>query len=309
VSKGRWLLQEGRPAEALAAFDEMLAAFPTSGLAADARYLARIARIDMGLALGDAGAASVDRAGAVREFDLAIGGQYDFALTAARIAKATVLWTGGSQREGDALMADAMKEWHTAQTRAPRAAPGPIEHDVVSIRSFLFTPAGSPLYSDLRLNGHRFPVALPPYALVPAEVMVTARGREASRLTLPQTFPAFDGALFIANDQIDLLDRIITKLGGTRTRTPTAIMQIPNQPVGPSLRILDLWNRYFAARPGHWRGWDLLTSPIIGSVEFLDDERTQALVAVGLGYGGGVLLLTKRDGAWSVTRIVSQWAT
>ena len=308
MSKGRWLLEQARPAEALAAFDELIAAFPTSALAADARYLGRRSRIDMGLALGNADAAIVDRAGAIREFDRAAEGTYDFGVTAARIAKATITWTGGAQRDADALMTEAMKEWQAQQVRSARPTLGAIDRDVAGIREFLFTPTGSPAFEGLPLNhSFRFPPAPPPYMLVPADISVKLRNAEGSRRTVLQTFPDLENVIFVTGDQAEVLDRIITTLGGTRTRTPTAVMQVPNQPVGPALRVLDLWNRYFPARPGHWSGWELLTYPVIGAVEFLDDNRTQALVPVTLGYGGGTLLLTKQNGAWSVTRVVSQW--
>ena len=307
VSKGRWLLEQARPAEALAAFDEAAARFPSSPLAGEARYLARRARIDMGLALGNADGPTVDRAGAIREFDRAAEGPYDFAVTAARIARATITWTGGAQREADALMSEAMKEWQAQQVRGARRPLDPVERDVESIRAFLFTPTGSRAFDGLPLNSFRFPPAPPPYMLVPADISVKLRNAEARRRTVLQTFPNLENVIFVTGDQVEMLDRIITTLGGTRTRRPTDVMQIPNQPVGPALGVLDLWNRYFPARPGHWRGWDLLTNPLIGSVVFVDDDRTQAMVAVTLGYGGGTLLLTKQNGAWSVTRVVSQW--
>ena len=53
---------------------------------------------------------------------------------------------------------------------------------------------------------------------------------------------------------IDLLERMLYRLGGTKRREPGHVMETPNQPVGDSLRILQLWQRFFPARPGHWGG-------------------------------------------------------
>jgi len=86
-------------------------------------------------------------------------------------------------------------------------------------------------------------------------------------------------------------------------------MQTPNQPVGASLDILALWNKFFAARPGHWGGWELETYPVITRLEFTDAARTRAEAAVTIGYSGATVVLEKTAGRWVAVRLTNHWIT
>ena len=73
--------------------------------------------------------------------------------------------------------------------------------------------------------------------------------------------------------------------------------------------ILAFWNRFFAARPGHWGGWVLATYPIVTEIEFLDTGRTRANAAVTIGYSGATVVLEKIDGEWRAVKLTHMWVT
>jgi len=102
---------------------------------------------------------------------------------------------------------------------------------------------------------------------------------------------------------------MIVRLGGTKRREPTQIMETPNQPVGDSVRIVALWARFFPARPGHWGGWELETYPVIDEIHFTNAERTRASAKVTIGYSGATVELEKEGGAWLARRLTNRWIT
>jgi hypothetical protein len=99
------------------------------------------------------------------------------------------------------------------------------------------------------------------------------------------------------------------KRGGTATREPTAVMEVPHQPIGPAINVFELWNEFFAARPGHWSGWEFETYPTVDEIEFLDGARTQAALKVRVGFSGATVLLEKQNGQWKALRLVNHWVT
>jgi hypothetical protein len=108
---------------------------------------------------------------------------------------------------------------------------------------------------------------------------------------------------------VDYLTRAVSRLGGTRRREPTAIMEVPNQPIGDAQAIIRWWNRFFPARPGHWVGFEIMTYPAFTSIEFTNAERSRALVPVNIGYAGADVVLDKVDGVWTITELVNPWVT
>ena len=107
-------------------------------------------------------------------------------------------------------------------------------------------------------------------------MQVLLPGGDTLRVTAREPRLAAVKTLFLDADTIAMLDTIVDRLGGAGKRQPAQIMETPNQPIGPSLDILQLFNRFFAARPGHWGGWVFETYPILTQVEFLDAARTRA---------------------------------
>jgi len=140
-------------------------------------------------------------------------------------------------------------------------------------------------------------------------VSVKLAGSDVTTHTIVQRFPGLPNVLQLRASDISLLERIVTSLGGTKRRAPQQIMETPNQPVGDSKRIVDFWNQFFPARPGHWGGWVLETYPVITRIEFLDAARTKASAFVTVGYSGATVVLEKIDGKWKAVRLTNQWIT
>jgi hypothetical protein len=57
----------------------------------------------------------------------------------------------------------------------------------------------------------------------------------------PEPTASAGKVLFFDTGQLATLERIMVALGGTRRREPLQIMEVPNQPIGDSMRILDTW--------------------------------------------------------------------
>ena len=113
--------------------------------------------------------------------------------------------------------------------------------------------------------------------------------------------------LFADTQTLALLDAVLFSLGGTKRRQPQQIMETPNQPVGASMSVLDLWTGFFPARPGHWGGWELTSYPQLTRIEFLDAAHLRAAASVTVGYSGATIVLEKRDGVWKAVTLTNQW--
>jgi hypothetical protein len=85
-------------------------------------------------------------------------------------------------------------------------------------------------------------------------------------------------------------------------------METPNQPIGASVEIADLWGRFFHVRQGHWAGWELTTYPHLSTIE-LDASGTGALAKVTIGYSGCTVVLEKENGRWVAKRLTEIWIT
>lgn len=147
------------------------------------------------------------------------------------------------------------------------------------------------------------------YLLVNAGVLVKQHDGDATRVSLIRSFDAEGKVIFFESEQIALLKDIITRFGGTKRRTPRHVMETPNQPIGDSMQILKLWTKFFAARPGHWGGWELETYPVITGIQFADPGRTKASARVTIGYSGGTVELEKENDRWVAKRLAGIWIT
>ncbi|HSC27916.1 MAG TPA: tetratricopeptide repeat protein, partial [Vicinamibacterales bacterium] len=291
VERGRSLLARGSYLEAVAVLRRVIEQHPESTAVPEARYLAHRARLEHALQLADVERAGADEGAAMKELGALAREPNDFAVTAARIARASVLWKQGNAAGAEEAMMSALTGWH-AQQQVSSPAAG-LETDVAEIRRVLFLPQGGDIYESGRWNAYSWPRTPAPFALVNTDVQVKRHDGEVVRVTLVQELPAAQTVLFFDSEQIDSLERIIVKLGGTRRREPRQIMETPNQPVGDSMQILRLWNRFFPARPGHWGGWEIETYPVVTLIEFTNPERTKAAARVTIGYSGATVVLKK----------------
>lgn len=310
LEQARGLIEYERWGDARASLDRFLRQHPRSPLAPEARYRAHIVQLQQALNLADVQSASPQAAAALAALDAIAADPWDPAVGIARIARACILLSMGDAQGAEAAMRAALTEWREKQTPPPggRRLTG-IEEDVAEIRRLAFRPAGGDPYTRER-RWEAFPKAvLPPFATVKPDVPVVLPG---GRITSVRAFRAsadVPPVLFIDDEQIALLHRVVEKLGGNRTRQPSQPMEVPHQPIGGSMAIVGLWNRFFNAVPGHWGGWMFESPPTVTRIEFLNAERTKASAFVTIRYEGATLVMEKEGGVWKVTAIVSRWIT
>ena len=307
LERGRVLLLRKRHSEALTELRRLSEQYPKSGLVPQARELAHRARLERALQRADVERPDADERAAIEELDALVTESNDFAVTAAKIARASLLWKQGNAPAAEVAMSRALTEWHARQRTSTPATD--LEKDVAEIRRAIFLPRGGALYGADRWNAFTFPAAPAPFLLVNADVTVKRPDDDPVRVSLVQAFGGDDKALFFDSGEIDFLEQMIYRLGGTRRREPKQIMATPNQPVGDSMQILRLWNKFFHARPGHWGGWEIETYPVITEIEFTNPERTKAAAKVTIGYSGATVELEKEAGKWVAKRLTNQWVT
>lgn len=310
LERGRWLLRQGRYDEAAAAFTILQAEHRGSLLDLEARTLTHEARLGAALALANIESVRFDEPGALQQLDALAAEPHDAFVAAARIAAAVIVWKRGDSDAANARMEAALKDWMASQDAARRQPfASELERDVTGIRSALFEPSGLPLLKKNGWNAFSWPPSPPRFLVVNPTVGVVSPGQGPKQLAVLQRIGTFDNVLFVSREQLGLLGRIVATLGGTERREPRAIMEPPNQPIGPSLNVLEFINRFFPSRPGHWGGWEFETYPVISNIEFLNKEHTRAAAAVTVGYSGATVILVKKNGKWVGVEVVNFWVT
>ncbi len=311
IARARWLLGRSRWNDAAAAAASFVTAHPSSPLAAEARFLGNRARLETALELVDAEAASPDLDGAFEALKTLEQQPPDFAVIGALITRATLLRLLGKSAEAEPLMAQAMRGWAALDRGAKQPARRTdVARDVVDIRNAVFRPRGDGVFA----NGHgwnafRWESASSPHYVVNPVLRVKRHDGETEQVTAYDPFPAHDNVLFLDPDRRLILERIIRKIGGSKRRPWTQVMQTPNRPAGPSLEVLAFWKPFFFVQPGHWGGWVFETYPIVTEIEFVDAARTRAAVKVTVGYSGCTVQLAKKNGAWVATELTNFWIT
>jgi tetratricopeptide (TPR) repeat protein len=313
VEQARRLVTRGRLDAAISLLDSALSATVDGPIASAARSLRTEARLRQILALADADRMDRRPNDAIRQLETFDATPRDFPTVVGRMALATLVWFRGDN--GDAARADtvlrtALSEWvqHQPPTTVPAA--GTLEADVSAIRAEVFRPRVDGIYDDgRRWNAFAAPAQLPPFMLVNPDVLVRTADGANRRVTVRERLPGFDSVIFVDRPDLELLAATIIALGGTAQGTPVSVMQPPNIPIGAARAVIDLWNRYFQLRPGHWGGWEFETYPLITRVEFLDAERTRAAAHVTIGFGGTAVMLSKIDGEWRATGLNGRWVT
>jgi hypothetical protein len=163
----------------------------------------------------------------------------------------------------------------------------------MDIRDAVFHP-------DANLRQHEFRHLRssdnPPFFFVATpDVRVKVHDGSDVRVEAASRLSARPGAVLLYEEQIAVLERILTVLGGTKYRAPQTV------------NILKFWNRFFTMGPGHWGGWILQTFPIVTEVTFIDAARTRGAARIRTGYQGSTQLLTKSDGTWKVSGSSGHW--
>ena len=310
LERGRWLVHRARFDDARVAFERSRAESRGTPFESRARSWLHRAQLERALELATLENPRRDEANAIRELDHLGRASLDFNVTAARIARATIASSVGKTADADAMMTAALDAWRKGQPRGASPAPG-LDADVYAIRSAIFLPLGGGIYASAkgRWNAFTWPARLPTFLLVNPAVTVKLSTGERTRVVLRQPIDGFDNVLYVDEEGLALLTRIMTTLGGTRRREPVQPMETPNQPIGRSLDVRAFWDRFFPTRPGHWSGWEFEAYPQITEVAFADPERTRAFAQVTVGYSGATVVLVKQAGVWKAVELTNFWIT
>jgi len=291
LERGRFLVTEGIWGNAVAPLDEFIRLYPDSPGAAEARELLMRAKLETALLQAGPQASEEDKRAALTALDSLAAEPYGFSVFAAQVARATLHSMTGSTSRADGLMSEALARWHDhgAALFAKRSATD-LQQDVIDIRDVIFHPEGPP-----------------PFFVATPDVRVKLHDDSAVRVEAASRLAATPGALLLDEEQIAVLERILTGLGGTRRRAAQGVMETPNQPAGEVEQIAKFWNRFFIMGPGHWGGWILQTFPMVLEVTFIDAARTRGAARIRTGYEGSTQLLTKGDGRWKVSGSSAHW--
>jgi tetratricopeptide (TPR) repeat protein len=311
LALARWQLNEDQSSEAIETLTTYLGQERNTPRRAAAQSLLHRARLELALDLASVEGAHYDRAKALAALDSIVKEPFDSFVATAALAKAALLLTGGQSQDAEALIATTLELWLKNQSdltaRAPNAG---VDADVAEIRQVVFRPLGDlSVYGNKGWNGFSFPEKLPRFIVVRADVQVKTADGEVGRHTIYQRFPDMDHVLLLTSDQLSLVARLVSTIGGTKRRVPTAVMETPNQPVGSSMDVLRLFGQFFPTRPGHWGGWELETYPQVTQIEFVDADRTKANADVTVGYSGATVVLEKVNGKWRAAALTNQWVT
>lgn len=306
LERGRWLLRNGRYDDAVTEMGSWTQKHASSSAAGEGRELWHRAQLLKVLRLANLEQTGNDRPAAMSALDLLGREPLDFSVVAARIARASLLWVAGDGRGAEDLMRNALDAWYAQQRRSTPTAR--IEQELTAIRRTLFLPGGGGVYNGGAWDP-TWPSTPAPFCLVNTDVAVKDHDGTVTRVSLVVDFDVARHVLFFDTDQIAVLKDVLVQLGGRRRRQPGDVMEAPNQPVGDSMQILKLWTRFFAARPGHWGGWDLETAPVITEIEFTNAEHTRASARVTIGYTGATVELEQERGRWIAKRLTNLWIT
>jgi hypothetical protein len=203
-------------------------------------------------------------------------------------------------------MSSALTRWHQhGAALFSKLASTTLQRDVMDIRDAVFRPnVGWPPQEFGRLRSSD---TSPPFFILTPDVRVMLHDDSVVQVEAASRLSTKPGVLLLDEEQIAVLERILTSLGGPRRRVPQSVMQTPNQPIGDVQQVQRFWNRFFTMGPGHWGGWIFQTFPIINEVTFIDAARTRGAARIRIGYEGSTQLLTKVDGTWKVTGSSGPW--
>jgi len=311
LERGRWLLGRKRYQEAATVLEQLVTKYPESRNVREAFSVMHQARLEQALDLADVANPKRNNAEAMKVLEaLAAARPFDFWVGAAKITKACLLLSQGNPGSAETIMLDALEDVHAWQPSLRAAGPlTDLEKEVAEIRRTIFRPMGADYYGEGAVDSGAFLSAVPRFFLVSSTVSVVLPDGVTQRVSIHQTYPHFDNVIVLDPEQLEFFGNMIRKLGGNSRRQPTGVMETPNQPGGSSMDILNLLNRFFPARPGHWSGWEFESYPSISRIRFTNRGFTRALASVRVGYSGGDLVLENTDGQWVAKELINGWIT
>ena len=307
--RGRWLVLNGRRDDGIKVLREVLGKYPTTGAAVSARDTITRARLDAALDLADVEKPGSNEDAAMKELELLAREPAGFWTTAAKVARGTILWKRSQPIDAETLATEGFNELLALQkARMPVQRPSALEADVIAVRDFVFRPHGDGPFQGLHWE-FKPDVSRKPFVVLRSHLNVKTPDGAESEVKAYAVPPGFDNALLLTSEELGFFNRAMTKIGGTKRREPGHVMEVPNQPAGPSIDVLAFLNRLFPAMPGHWGGWMFETFPMITRIEFLNAERTRAAVAFTIRYEGATLILEKVDNRWVMKSMTNRWIT
>ena len=311
VERARWLIDRDRPADAIALLQGFAARFPGSANAGESVYLLHKARLLRALSQV-ADAAGTSRADGERALETLSAEPFDFPVGAAAVARSVLLNSRGDTDAAVQLMRATLERWRATQTFEEPTTD--LARDVAAIRRAVFLPLGGSPYGADRWNAFTWPASLPEYLVAGTDLTIVFADDSRAPFSLAQRYPGFDRVLGINTEQLDILERVIETTGGTAAREgrvfiDKGVMETPVVPVGPSREGIRFIASFFEARPGHWGGWEFLTYPVVTQIHFTNDARTAAVARVTIGFGGCVVILEKKAGAWMPVGLTGRWVT
>jgi tetratricopeptide (TPR) repeat protein len=301
LERGRWLVEHGRPGEGVIPLEQFLTQSRQSSAVPEARYLVHRARLGEAMDLADVQSARRDEAAALAQLDVITRDPYDFGVCAAKIAKASILWTRGASADAEALMLAALREWYDQQSPQRQRPRKNIESDIADIRNLVIRPNGDGILSSFAGNTfatrRRSPV---PFVIVNPDVAVKLSNAQITRQSVYQSLPNVDRLLFLTSEQQAVLTTIVVKLGSDPRPDRTA----------SSIDILNLWKKFFLTERrlggvvvGNYPRIAFETFPIIADIEFLDAKRSKAVVRILVGSEFGTVILEREGGVWTARRL------
>lgn len=302
LERGRYLWSLGKWKEAEEVLDRAVRALPRSASQDDARYLLHRIRIARAFD-GAFSPKQADRLEALELLNAIANEPYDFAVSVAKLARASLLFIWRLSPNGPSLLADAFRELHARRSgaRASGAAPsdGDSAVDATAIRNLLYRPAGGGIYSQAQSFQSR---RRRPYVVVHSEIEVSL-GLRTESVRVSPSVPGVRGVLALSTGELSLLGEVLFRLStiesgraGTdghkrwRFRSPT---------------LMDAWNAFIEVDSMNG-GWPV-SRPAISRMRFLDASRSEAEVDVGLDGGGLKVGVRKVDGRWQAVKVHGLW--
>ncbi len=298
LEAARLAVPRGPNAEARKHLEAFLAPAPTTAAATEARELLHRILLGEALTLATPGNPNRNDDAAMAVLDRLAGAPHDFAVGVAGIARAALLMKAGRVEDARTAMTAALDGLTTAERGdAPSDSAATIASDAAAIEAVLSRPLreieGISPFSRLATS------TWPTPALVTRldRRVVLATGEE-TMTRIRRNYPDARWVLHLTYDEYNLLTRVIDTAGRNRARTAIPMIGGPVEPdEGPPF-----WDRFFPPSDRPTRPM-CDACPSVGSIEFLDEERTAAIVSVGITGGGTTwLVMRKTDGIWRVVR-------
>ena len=120
LERGRWLLAEGHAADARSVFEDLARLYPGDAIGAEARALARRARLDAAVARAAAPDSASDVAAALSELDTLAREGFDTAGRMAGVVGAAIRLLLGQRDEANSRLTAALARWAEGGASAPR---------------------------------------------------------------------------------------------------------------------------------------------------------------------------------------------